>query len=310
MSNKINKEAMIFGYLLGDGHLEKNNIASFAGDEEGLKEIVKDLKSLYPNPGKCNIKYRYTESPKYNIKGGCHSFSTNVLVGKRYKGLGLPVGNKVEQFFLLPDWIVNGSKKAQASFISGLYSAEGYIPNMQTNRKTIRVMGFNMHKRKYLDDKLDIYLGQYSKILNDLNIEHTINLKTIQTCDTNTCFEFYFNNNAENIKRVFKLLDLKYCPRKKERIKEYTPYLQLKERVVLTMSMANEESLLELNTPANIIAKKYGIKTRTIYKWRRRKSSVRLPTNFPTFEEFQNLKLSELTGKPLEIVLPNLFGNK
>ena len=76
------------------------------------------------------------------------------------------------------------------------------------------------------------------------------------------------------------------------------------------MGMANKESLLDLNKPANIIAKKYGIKTRMIYKWRSRKSSVRLPTNFPTFEEFQNLKLSELTGKPLEIVLPNLFGNK
>ena len=307
--SRLEKEAMIFGFLLGDGHLAEKGRISFTGDKEGLKNLKQDILSLYEKPGKCNISEFYSESVSYGIRGSAHRFSSGVNVGRRYIELGAPTGNKVEQAFLLPEWIVNGDFEIKRNFISGLYSAEGYTPNMQVNRKTLRTMGFNMHRRKRLENTLPEYLNQYEQILRDLKIEYEINTEIRLTCDENIRFEFQFNNEENNIFRVFELLDLRYCTPKQKRIDDYKPYYAEKKRIVDKLKIINTYALEHRDESATVIADKFGINRELIYQWRKRKSGVRLPSSFPTYELFKEQNLGELTGKPLESYLPSVFRN-
>ena len=306
---EMEKEAMIFGFILGDGHLTKDGAVSFTGDKEGLENLKSDLISLYGEVGNAKIFEFYAESPKYGIKGSAHRYSSTRKIGRRYIELGCPFGSKVDQVFTLPDWIVEGTFEIKRNFLSGLYSAEGYTPNMQTNGKTLRTMGFNMHRRKSLEHTLQEYMNQYSRIINDVGIDYTYNQEVRMTCEENIRFEFQFDNNEKNIFRLFDLLDLRYCPKKQKKIDEYKPYYETKKKIVDKLAIINEYSLINRNESATVIAEKFGINRDLIYQWRKRNSAVRLPSTFPTFKVFEEQGMGELTGKSLESFLPSVFRN-
>ena len=307
---EIEKEAMIFGFLLGDGHLTKNGDVSFTGDKEGLENIRNDMAALYGDVGNAKISEFYSESKNYGIKGTAHRFSSIREIGRRYIELGCPFGSKVDQSFTLPDWIVEGTFEIKRNFISGLYSAEGYTPSMQMNGKTLRTMGFNMHRRKSLEHTLPEYMNQYSKIIDDVGIGYTYNQEVRITCEENIRFEFQFDNNEKNIFRLFELLDLRYCPKRQKRIDEYKPYYETKKKIVDKLAVINEYSLTNRDESATVIAEKFGINRDLIYQWRKRDSSVRLPSSFPTFKDFEEQGMGELTGKSLESFLPSVFRNE
>ena len=107
----ISKEAMLFGYLLGDGWISTTPALNydkqrdkyysttrkqcgFSGDFESLEKIKIDLIELYGDIGKATIFTTDTSSPKYNINGVTNKFSCSTRIVDIFVGLGAPIGNK------------------------------------------------------------------------------------------------------------------------------------------------------------------------------------------------------------------------
>lgn len=286
-------KAMLFGFMYGDGwisaHKNGNYIcymSGFSGDSESLEIVKQDLKEIYGHIGTAKINTRNTVSEKYNINGITSSFATTINIAKDFIKLGMPTGKKVETEFIIPDWIVNGDNNIKAAFISGLYAAEGYMPATQKNDKTLKVLGFNITKRKNLEDNFMIFLQQISQILNDIGISHQYKIIETETCDTNLKAIITFDNSLENILRVTSILDIRYNIPKQIEFRYVQKYYQNKQKVLTMLRLAKEEAL-QYNCSAQAIANKYGITRSQVEKWRNRKTDVRIPNSFPTYSAFK-----------------------
>ena len=138
VQQNIDKQAMLFGYIMGDGWLSingKHKNIGISGDVVDLETIKKDLIELYGDIGKATIFTDETESSKYGIKGTTNKCAFNVKIAEIFKNLGVPIGKRVEQETHIPNWILYGSNDTKISFLSGYYAADGTRPNVQ---KTIK----------------------------------------------------------------------------------------------------------------------------------------------------------------------------
>lgn len=292
MDERLYKEAMLYGFMLGDGWISyaKNDRqevyqCGFSGDQESLENAKEDLILLYGNIGTANINTRETTSPKYDISGTTTSMVVNMTVCNRFKELGMPVGKKVEQPFLVPDWIMNSPQEIRLAFLSGLYAAEGFTPAMQKNDKTPKVLGLNMSKRIVLKDNFYKFINQIVEILDASNIEYSVSKVEIFTCDHNIKVTITFANSNENILKIADSLDLRYCTHKKQKLDNLCKYTEAKNEVLDNLRHAYEEAMDKSNT-ARSIAEKYCITRSQVEKWRARRTGVRIPNSFPTITEF------------------------
>lgn len=291
--NELETKSMLFGFMYGDGWIshvknEKYNhfLCGFSGDVESLEVARKDLTSLYGDIGKATINTRKTSSYKYNIYGTTSSFCVNTKVAKDFISLGMPIGKKVEQKYSLPDWITCGSKNIKASFLSGLYAAEGYTPSMQQNNKTAKVLGLNITKRTEFFEDFKEFISQISAMLNELEIEHTYKFKDTFTCDHNKKAIITFNNSNNNVIKTASLLNIKYSVHKNNELKMLSSYLELKEFEIKRLEEAYALAL-QKNCSAKSIAEKFNITKSQVENWRRRETKIRIPNNFITFDNFK-----------------------
>lgn len=218
----MNKFTMLFGFMLGDGWIDINYQGGFSGDIDALEIAKNDLISLYGNIGKAKIRTEETSSPKYNIKGTTSQFVISRAISKKFVLAGMPKGKRVEQLYSLPNWILNGSRDIKISFISGLYAAEGFSPTINkggcSKGKIFKPLGFLLTKRKVLEDDFRYFmLKQIGDILTELGIQYVPKIRYTHTCADNIEIRFDFKNNIANTLYVTSLLDMRYCPRKKER---------------------------------------------------------------------------------------------
>lgn len=304
-SNKYIK-SMLFGFMLGDGWISSTQLkeggahyyqAGFSGDIESLELAKYDLVEIYGDIGKATLQNRDTYSVKYNISGNTTQFILNTRLTKEFIGMGMPVGKRVEQDWLIPNWIMNGNTITKACFMSGFYAAEGYTPAFQSNDKTLKVMGFNFYKRKNQDTERIV--EQFSEILNDLGIEFTVHFKTNFTKGENTVIEFRFDNNHKNILKVLRSLDLRYAVNKKAEFESVLEYYEYKESILReiqdAMDLAHEGKL----TPKEI-AKLYSISVNTVQQWRSKNRTVaKTPKTIITYTEFKR-QLSPLRENAVE----------
>lgn len=280
MEEKILK-AELFGFMLGDGWISSTNYnCGFSGDKDSLLLVQEDLLKIYTDIGKANINTRATESKKYGITGTTSSFICPVSIAKDFINMGMPIGKRVEQAFDIPKWILNGSKKIKAAFISGLYAAEGYTPAFQKNNKTLKTFGFNISKRETIEHSLHI---QLSKILNDLGIQHTLKIERIKTCNWNNKYRFDFSNSNENIFLTTKIIKPRYCIEKYDLFIKVNKYYKMKIQELKRLQKAYNYCLEHREITAKECAKKFNITQSQVEKWRWRQTGVQLPKSFPSF---------------------------
>lgn len=279
-------KAELFGYLLGDGWISKRNLnCGFSGDKESLKTIRKDLLKIFNNDiGKADIKTYETNSPKYYIYGKTNRFICNKRVANWFISLGAPIGKRVEQDFNIPNWILYGNNSIKKAFISGIYAAEGYTPSFQNNKKTLKTLGFNMSKRSYCNK--DLFIEEFSKILNDLNISFNVKVKKIFTCDYNNKIEFVFSNSNENIELVTRIINPRYSNTKQHLFKQINLYYKEKINCLSKLEKAYNYTFKNNNKSPKEISEKFNITKRQVESWRKRKTGFRIPNSFPTFDEF------------------------
>jgi len=124
---------------------------------------------------------------------------------------GCPVGEKVKQKFLVPEWIYNGNANIKAEFLAALWGAEGFKPTQsrykkEKNCKTIVMV---MCKRKH-EDGIDFH-NQIITMLSSLGINSSL---TVARRGKNYCFQTYISSNKENVKKFFDVVGYRYCIKK------------------------------------------------------------------------------------------------
>lgn len=276
-------KAELFGFMLGDGWITTKHNCGFSGDPESLQIAKNDLINIFGNIGKATITTKHTSSEKYNIEGTTSSFVCNVKVAKEFENLGMPIGKRVEQQFDIPNWIMNGTNKIKAAFLSGLYAAEGYTPCFQKNNKTLKTLGFNISKRQSVEHSLHLQLG---KILDDLNIKYTLRIEQVKTCEWNNKYRFDFSNSNENVLLITSIIKPRYCIEKYNLMNKVYCYYQMKQSEINRLQQAYDYSLEHRDVSAKSCAIQFNIKQSQVENWRRRKTGVQLPKSFPTFNEY------------------------
>lgn len=292
-------ESKLFGFALGDGWMSKSYTDNtmfyqfgFSGDIESLLNTKRDLINLYGNIGKATLRSETMTSPKYGITGTTTQFTCNQKVAKRFIKLGMPIGKKVEIDWEIPSWIINGDEEIKSSFLSGFYAAEGYTPTMQKNDITLKAPGFNFHKRTASEKNYWHIVDQFKCILDSLSIKYSFFKKEKFTCDNNLVAEFIISNEHKNVIHFFNLLDLDYSIEKEQERQIVISYYKEKDKILLNMSKALEESRDRTNMP-KYISEKYGVSINTVNGWRKRNTlEAKLPNNFIKYTEFKKQQLS------------------
>ena len=290
----IDKQAMLFGYIIGDGWLSiidnKKHIGA-SGDTCDLETIKQDLIELYGDIGKATIFTNETVSPKYGIKGTTNKCSFNVKIANIFKNLDMPVGCRAEQETHIPNWILYGSKDTKISFISGYYSADGTRPNVQKNKKTQRCLEICFYKRKYLEKNGDNLADEFIKIFNDLNLTATYTKTEIKTKTLSIKYNILLDNNLENSIKALSMFDFRYCKRKEEDAIKLLYYLLYKQSFIDRYNKVKEHC--EYNKIHNIkqsnkeIAQLYGITERKVIKIKTGANKCFNAKSIVTFDDFQ-----------------------
>ncbi len=110
------KFAQFLGYLIGDGCVEKDRISFF----EQSKEVALEYKKMFDTYFDLNSSYRFRESKNYHQL----RFTSRPLV--RLIVSEFPEIKKARDT-IIPSKILQSPKEVIASFLRGLFDAEGYI---------------------------------------------------------------------------------------------------------------------------------------------------------------------------------------
>lgn len=121
----------LMGALFSDGtlYINKNNdyreISFTVGQKNDVAEVVQDLKLL---GFKTHITERTTKNKINNREFWMHSYRVkccSTALWLLFKALGVPVGNKVKQKYLIPQWILDASAEIKKEFLSGYLGGDG-----------------------------------------------------------------------------------------------------------------------------------------------------------------------------------------
>lgn len=290
----IDKQAMLFGYIMGDGWLSiigNHKYIGASGDAYDLELIKQDLVELYGDIGKATIFTDETESPKYGIKGVTNKCSFNVKIAEIFKNLDMPIGKRVEQETHIPNWVLYGSNDTKISFLSGYYSADGTRPNVQRNNKTQRCLELVFYKRKTLEKNGDELVNEFGKILNDLGLTYTYTKIEVMTKELSVKYNILLDNNLENSIKALSLFDFRYCQRKKRDAINLLYYLLYKQSFIDRYNKVKEHC--EYNKIHNIkesnksIAQKYGVTERKVTKIKTGANKCFNAKSIMSFDDFQ-----------------------
>jgi len=162
----------IMGYILGDGVMffEKKREGGqicFYGRPEDLKQIQDDIKKIGFSPSKIlsrkrthKIKTSYStyqfSRTEYSVRVGSSSLALLLWA------LGMPVGDKAKQDWVLPEWLFELPLWQKRLFLAAFFGAELSSP------KTIKGHGFNFYSPVLGINKNERYIKSGRKVLKQV----------------------------------------------------------------------------------------------------------------------------------------------
>jgi hypothetical protein len=285
---KVDIVAKIFGYILGDGWIDKRGQCGISGEEDSLRNIAYDIDYVFGCGSSGEIKTRETYSSKYGIKGTTSQFVVKSYVSHGLQDFGMPTGRRPKQKFHIPKWIVNGSFETKASFMSGFYAAEGLIPSLQANKKTPRPLSFCFSKDKDLIDCSRFVAQQFYSILHDLGLKASI-AETYEKTDCDKVKQtIVIGNSEQDFLHALKILDLNYCLSKENRRLQLITYFEMKSSLREKIKTLRDAIILERKETSITylgLSKKFGLSFRQIEKIIKGRNKGTQVRGFPKFDQ-------------------------
>jgi len=207
--------AFLIGKAMGDGHLDKRFVVSFVGEYTEMLNLKSHIFSTF------GINYSKMPIVARKVKGISYRLAVHdCLFGRILFRLGTPQGNKTNQSFLIPNWIMS-NRKSRIMFLRGILEDElSTIKIEKSNYSTQPRLKLAKHAN-YLQN-LEYFLSQVISILNFegvdcTNIRRNRSLKKDQKTE-----ELYFNikRNKGNIIRFGDRIGFRFHTVKQQYLKD------------------------------------------------------------------------------------------
>lgn len=303
----------IFGFLLGDGSVftlstESKGFAWFYGQPEDLKDLQEDIKRLGWTPSKIYTRIRdvdiETNYGKSTIKGTEHSIRvTSRSFVALLAALGFPLGNKANQDFLIPPWIMKSPRWMKRLFLAAFFGAEMSTPSTMTNHGyNFYMPAVGVNKKVSHVESGRKFLEQIRKMLSEFDVE---------TAEITQEDNFYKNSEGiqsvrlrllvkqdnYNLIRLYSRIGYEYNKKKQFLALMAVQYLKLKESILKQREDSIEtarklrEQGMKPREIVELLSKNEYINERFVKRsiYEERKTRVRIPENFPTFDQFIEL---------------------
>ena len=234
----------IFGLALGDGHASLkvgSGGVTFYGRHEDLEEVRKDVKRLGWRPN--NV---YTRMRHHTIRRGDRTYSfvhqeASFMVGSTSLAailhvLGLPVGNKAKQDFVVPEWLMRAPLWQKRLFLASLFGAEMSTPGTLTGHGySFYCPTFSICKREGFQHSGRVFANQVRRLIEDFGVRvHDIGADVLQipgSGDPSYRSKVLVASDGENLIRFFSTINFEYQAEKRFLANAAAYYLTLKEMI-------------------------------------------------------------------------------
>ncbi|MBI4148200.1 hypothetical protein HY490_02820 [Candidatus Woesearchaeota archaeon] len=160
--------ARICGDITGDGHLQLKDwrgLTSFYSKNlTDIRAMNDRFRSVFSISGRVYEDRRYGRL-RYKI------FFISKPTAEFLASLCVPVGNKTNQPFDVPAWILQGGNDFYRQYLRGLFSSEGSVYSTRTNSSVLRWrIEIEMYKWTKYQKEAVTYMNQIKGMLQKLHI--------------------------------------------------------------------------------------------------------------------------------------------
>ncbi|WP_048202175.1 RtcB family protein [Methanocaldococcus bathoardescens] len=288
----------IMGFVFGDGSMNfigkrGDGIIHFSSKHsEDLERIREDIK-----------KIGYTPSRVYKRENDCYFFYVNAssLVVLLY-ALGVPIGNKTLNKYSFPEWIFNCKLWQKRLFLASFFGAELRKPYPRKDRKALFTFPtLEMAKNIKIKEDALKFLENIVKLLNEFGVEATITKRNsihkrndgIETVR----YVLTIIGTSKNLINLWAKIGYEYNRERQELGCYAVAFLKYREREI-NRRKALAEKVKELfnegKKPSEIIRllnvskedKRFVKDIWSKLKNGKEIKEIRVPLNFPSYEEF------------------------
>jgi len=292
---RVGALSRICGFLLGDGHVARNNIRlHFSGNETALLNVMEDLDTLgFDNYSPIRERDMENELNGREIIGKSTSFTLDSLAFSHLvQFLGVPSGDKTITPFSVPDFIQDGTRFVKREFLRALFGCDADKPNW--NRMNFHPVTLRQNKANSLGHSIKAYYSELSEIFADFDVDtyqrvrdkgevrqrDNISVKTY-------CLSIQPNN--ENLFHFFSRIGYAYEPDKSQLSRLAAEYLRHKLHIMERQEQRSEEVLSSIGDGSTVTqaAREAGVSTDFV-RGQQAGKDVHLPRKeFVTFDNWR-----------------------
>ena len=162
---KSERLASLIADLTTDGHIQLKKSSG----------VISFYSKDYSEIEKFNSNFNYLFNKKGNIfkddRGGnirYKLFIADTKLAKLLKTFGAPAGNKTNEIFQIPDWIMTGTKDIQKAYLQRIFDGEGSIFQCKSGRWHLT---FTMNKNEKIVDNGILFFNEVISLLRQFNID-------------------------------------------------------------------------------------------------------------------------------------------
>ncbi len=229
----------IIGFIFGDGSvsIKKASQIGFYGEREDLELIKKDIEkvgfrgSIFSRERKHKIRTQYKEyefeRTETFLKSNSSAFAVSLYL------LGVPEGNKAEQDYSVPEWIMKSVKWHKRLFLASLFGAELSSSKTMTNHK------FNLYGLVFSANKTNPlhginFVNQISALLEEFGVKSV--LLKYRTDELNgkksTRIRLMMHADSKNLIKLFSRVGYEYNIKKRRLANAAILWLKQKEKIL------------------------------------------------------------------------------
>lgn len=161
--------ARICAELTGDGHIQlmkhKNVglISFYSKNYDEIKSFISRFQKIFPLKS-----HVYEDHRDGNTRYKLFFFSR--AVADYLVSIGVPAGNKTNQVFFVPRWVLQGTTQIQCAYLRGLFTTEGSVSARRTNSGIRWTIEIEMYKWTKFKAEAKRFMEQVTHMLQDVDV--------------------------------------------------------------------------------------------------------------------------------------------
>ncbi len=295
----------ILGYALGDGHAKltpPDPHVAFWGRREDLEDIRKDVERVGFRPSRVYVRERHHRITKsaahyeFDTEETWFRVNSSALTALLH-AMGLPLGNKAKQDFVLPRWLLHVPLWQKRLFLAALFGAEMSAPRATTGHGyNLASPTFSVAKREGFQRSGDRLARQIAQMIRGFGVRvNSVRRDLIEapgSGEPSYRFLVHVASDSANLIRFYQTVNFEYHAEKRFLANAAAQYLTLKELVIrhqLRSACAAEtarSSGASIGELAEELSSIYVTRSFLTHRLYGRKGKPRSTHPFPTFDAF------------------------